>query len=66
MIAVLHPLTRPGAPELTVVMPFMHCDLWLMEALVSVERAAAGSHWQLLAVDDAPSASLQPQRRAWW
>ena len=39
-------------PDLSVVLPFVAENSWLVEALVSVEAAAAGLQWELLLVDD--------------
>ena len=47
--------TGSRAPELAVVLPFVAANPWLIEAIVSLEAAAAHLPWQLIAVDDGSS-----------
>ena len=47
--------TRTNAPQVAVVLPFVCANPWLVEALVSLEAAAAGLSWQLIAVNDGSS-----------
>jgi len=42
----------PSPPDLSVVLPYVKENHWLVEAILSLEAAAAGLHWELVAIHD--------------